>query len=490
MASNNKRLSSIVVRIEDFSKTGWTSSEPNTKKKIIEPLLEILGWDTRGSEVRLEYPIVMASGTSEVDYALMLEGKPVVFVEAKAFDTALTPKHARQAISYGKVEDVQWVVLTNGKTLKIFDIEQGKTEKECLVIEVDLTKLPMQAEDLKAISRSSILSGGIEDAIRRLVATKEAIHNLKQKQGQIAEDFKRILLKIAGKEVKSRIENISNQLAGQAIHLFEKQSEIVTKERLEEGVQLVTGEQLAAKSPGKVVICPSKIAGVEFLKKYNAWGFVNMREERVPYFALYVGRPESSVLYFGEIESITKPLKSKEDLVKIQETDIETFEPGKRVIHLKPGTLVKLADPIRLKSNRFVPKSRLYTTLEKLTQAKCVEDLWEKFTSEHHLEKIKNPTMKKMAAELRDALLKVSDNIEERITKSHLIFRTSVNFATIYTQPGGFWLSVKMPKEELDIPELDARPRAHHNWTDIRVDKKTDLNLLVKAAKLAHQRTL
>jgi len=490
VASDNKKFSTIVTAIENFSKTGWTNSEPNTKKKIIEPLLEILGWDTRGNEVQLEYPIVMASGTSEVDYALMLENKTVVFVEAKAFDTALTPKHALQAISYGRVEGTQWVVLTNGKTLKVFDTKQGKTEKDCLVIEVDLTKLPARAEDLNLISRGSILSGDIGDAVKRLAATKKAIQNLKQKQGQIAERFKKILVEITGKEVKSRIENLSNQLAAQAIQLFEKQSETVPIETVEKELQLVTRKLLGEKPSGRVVICPSKIGGVEFLKKYNAWGFVNIREENIPYFALYVGSPESSVLYFGEIESITKPLKSKEDLVKIQETDIETFEPGKRVIHLKLGTLVKFADPIPLKDNRFVPKARLYTTLEKLTQANCVEDLWEKVTLEHHLKKIRNAKMKKMAGELRDEILKISNDVEERITKSHVLFRTSLNFAGIYSQPRGFWLIVRVPSIELDVPELDARPQRNPNWTDIRVDERTNLNLLVKAARLAYQRTL
>lgn len=489
MASDNKKFSTIVTAIENFSKTGWTNSEPNTKKKIIEPLLEILGWDTRSNEVQLEYSIVMASGTSQVDYALILENKPVVFVEAKAFDTALTPKNALQAISYGRVEGTQWVVLTNGKTLKVFDTEQGKNEKDCLVIEVDLTNLPAQAEDLNLISRGSILSGDIGDAVKRLAATKKAIQNLKQKQGQIAEQFKKILVEITGKEVKSRIENLSNQLAAQAIQLFEKQSETVPIETVEKELQLVTRDLLGATPSGRVVICPSKIGGVEFLKKYNAWGFVNMREENIPYFALYVGSPESSVLYFGEIESITKPLKSKEDLVKIQETDIETFEPGKRVIHLKLGTLVKFADPIPLKNNRFVPKARLYTTLEKLVQANCVEDLWQKVTLEHHLKKIRNEKMKKMAGALRNEILKISNDIEERITKSHVLFRTSLNFAGIYSQPRDFWLIVRVPSIELDMPELDAKPQRNPNWTDIRVDERTNLNLLVEAARLAYQRT-
>jgi len=143
----------------------------------------------------------------------------------------------------------------------------------------------------------------------------------------------------------------------------------------EKDVPLIARKELAVKIPGPVVICPSKIEGVEFLKKYNAWGFISMTEKRIPYFALYVGRPESSVLYFGEIESITQPLRSREELIKIQEKDTELFEPGKRVIHLKPGTLVRFKDPIPLKGKKSAPRGLRYTTLEKLVQANHIDDL-------------------------------------------------------------------------------------------------------------------
>jgi hypothetical protein len=96
---------------------------------------------------------------------------------------------------------------------------------------------------------------------------------------------------------------------------------------------------------------------------------------QVPYFALYVGNPESSVLYFGEVESITKPIASKEDIQKIEEKDIENFPSGKRAIHLKPGTLVKLTDPIPLKNKRIAPRGLRYTTLEKLMNSSYVEEL-------------------------------------------------------------------------------------------------------------------
>ena len=373
--SPSRGLNNIVMAIENFSKTDMTGSEANTKNKIIEPLLEILGWDIRSNEVMLEYPIKIGSTTKYVDYALMLESKPVILVEAKTFDATLLQDDSSQIISYGRVEDVQWVVLTNGRNLKIFDTKAGKTENECIVIEIDLQKLPMQASDLKLISRESILTGEIEEAAKRLAATRNAIHNLEQKQQEIVEEFSRILLKITGTEIENRVENVSKQLAEQAIQLFRKQVETVPAPTGEEKVRLITRTELTIKPPGQVVICPSRADGVEFLRKYNAWGFVAMTEKRIPYFALYVGKPESSVLYFGEVESITQPLKSKADLVKIQEEDTETFEVGKRVIHLKPGTLAKFQDPIRLKSRKSAPRGLRYSTLEKLVQANHIGDL-------------------------------------------------------------------------------------------------------------------
>jgi len=486
-----KEISRLVSAIEDFSKTGMTSSEANTKKKIVEPILSILSWDVQSNEVMLEYPIKIGSTAKYVDYALMLENKPVVLVEAKPFDNDLSHDDSSQIISYGRVEDVQWVILTNGRKLKVFDTKAGKTEKECVVTEIDLAKLPNQISDLALISRESILTGDIEAAVKRLAATKKAMDNLKVKRSEIAEEIKRILLKITGKDVERIIEDLSNQLAGQAIQLFEKQMGTPVEKIGTAEIQIVARSHLQMKTPGKVVVCPSRSEGVEFLKKYNAWGFVNMREEAIPYFALYVGRPESSIMYFGEIESITKPLKSKDELGKIQ--DVEKFDVGKRVIHLKPGTLVRLSDPIPAKSRRFVPKARFYAALDKFTQASYVEDLLglTEITIEQHLEKIRNLKLKKMASEFRNAILGLS-GVKEEITKSHILYRTSVNFAAIYAQPRGFWLSVRIPNEEVRIqaPNLDARPQSNHKWTDIRVEENTDLGSLISITKCAYQKTL
>ena len=152
----------LVERIKAFSQSDLGNSEANTKKRIIEPMLEMLGWDFLGNEVQLEYPIRVGTSSVHVDYAIYLEGKPIILVEAKPFDAALTTDCASQIISYGRVEDIRWAVLTNGKAVKIFDTKAGKTEKECLVAEIDLRNLPTNSVELSLISRESIITGEIE----------------------------------------------------------------------------------------------------------------------------------------------------------------------------------------------------------------------------------------------------------------------------------------------------------------------------------------
>lgn len=367
-------MAQLVNGIQAFSQSDFINSEANTKKKIIEPLLEVLGWNLLSSEVQLEYPIRVGSSSVHVDYALYLEGKQVIFVEAKPFDSTLSADWCSQIISYGRIEGVRWVALTNGNVIKIFDTEAGKTEKECLVAEIDLMGLPDGSAELSLISRESILTGEIESAAKRLAATRKAVASLIQRKGEIALEFENILLKITGPEIGERIEIVSKKLADMAIQSFEKETELLPRQGGDKKVKIINRSELASKPHGEVVLCPSKIEGVEFLKKYNAWGFVNMNKQ-VPYFALYVGNPESSVLYFGEVESITKPITSKEDIQKIEEKDIENFPSGKRAIHLKQGTLVKLADPIPLKNRRIAPRGLRYTTLEKLINADYAEEL-------------------------------------------------------------------------------------------------------------------
>src|SRR6266852_713750 len=77
--------------------------EQNTKAALIEPVLRVLGWDIEDpDEVHREYK--QRSMDNPVDYALVLDGKPVLFVEAKGLRENLDGRSwAGQILGYAAV---------------------------------------------------------------------------------------------------------------------------------------------------------------------------------------------------------------------------------------------------------------------------------------------------------------------------------------------------------------------------------------------------
>ena len=97
-------------------------SEADTKSVIIEPLLELLGWDVRDiSEVEREFLVPGGKYGERVDIALKVHGKPALFIEAKAVRVDLEDKMAQQVINYAIMGNVEWCMLTNGRELRLYN---------------------------------------------------------------------------------------------------------------------------------------------------------------------------------------------------------------------------------------------------------------------------------------------------------------------------------------------------------------------------------
>jgi hypothetical protein len=81
--------------------------EQNTKATLIVPVLRALGWNVEDlDEVHLEYRF--KSQDKPVDYALKLQRKPVLFVEAKGLDEDPNDRRwASQIVSYAAVAGVR-----------------------------------------------------------------------------------------------------------------------------------------------------------------------------------------------------------------------------------------------------------------------------------------------------------------------------------------------------------------------------------------------
>jgi len=131
-----------------------------------------------------------------------------------------------------------------------------------------------------------------------------------------------------------------------------------------------TRNSLSTLPEGEVVVCPSRPEGIDFLKRYNAWGFVRIgREPR--YFALYVSSPESAVRYFAEIEKIVDP-KSSESPVNDPER-YEEYSEGKKLLLFRKDSLRELADP--LPRGEKWSQGKFYLTLSRLIKAKSLDDI-------------------------------------------------------------------------------------------------------------------
>ncbi|MBI3923677.1 MAG: hypothetical protein HY318_19815 [Armatimonadetes bacterium] len=159
-------IESIRGKLESYRRLSL--KETPTRTIIIDPLLEALGWDVRDpDEVQLEYPTV--DGKS-VDYALMINGKPTLLVEAKSLDDALNDvKAITQVVGYAANDGIVWCVLTNGVKWKVYRSVEKCPAPDKLMFEVSFDPhetegLTVQqiAEQMWRFSREEMAKGTLD----------------------------------------------------------------------------------------------------------------------------------------------------------------------------------------------------------------------------------------------------------------------------------------------------------------------------------------
>jgi len=143
-----RAVGAVAKRILEFAGDGAEPiNEANTKNWFIEPLLLGLGWDTHDpAAVRAEYR-AHGAGQNPVDYALIVDGAPRLFVEAKAHGTSLKkPQFVNQVVAYGAVAGVQWVVITDGDEFLIYRTDTTAAAQDKLLAGFRLSD-PGQRDD-------------------------------------------------------------------------------------------------------------------------------------------------------------------------------------------------------------------------------------------------------------------------------------------------------------------------------------------------------
>ena len=114
-----EKIRGLAQRVETLIPSIGT--EEATKTAIIMPLFQILGYDVfNPNEFNPEFTADVGIKKGEkVDYAIMLDGNPVILIECKSVNEQLT-NHDSQLFRYFGTTTAKFSILTNGIEYKFF----------------------------------------------------------------------------------------------------------------------------------------------------------------------------------------------------------------------------------------------------------------------------------------------------------------------------------------------------------------------------------
>jgi predicted type IV restriction endonuclease len=115
--------------------------EADTVMIVTDILAEIFGYD-KYSEITGEHAI---RGTY-CDLATKFDGAVQALIEVKAIGLELKDQHVKQAVDYAANQGVDWVILTNGVTWRVYNVTFTKPINQELVVEIDFCALSHRSE--------------------------------------------------------------------------------------------------------------------------------------------------------------------------------------------------------------------------------------------------------------------------------------------------------------------------------------------------------
>ena len=383
-------IDEYVRRSQQLIESSPQMDEENTKVKLVQPFLELLGWDLYSTEVSLEYTIPMASGSTHVDYALLVGDSPVVFVEAKPVRSNLTDTEVQQLRSYMRQElGVDWGILTNGKSFEVLTKNRHQNDgEEVSVVQFDLDDLVENPEVLELLTKESIRSGKSDEVAEQVAQTNRAIRRLQENEDQVTESVTEAIESEVG-EVTVDLEEQSREFVQNLVSVLREQRHFVSEEPPGETEESETSseeiEPLRNRVAGKIArneikgndnarlaVFPTKKSGLPFLIENEAWGFVRVGSE-FDYIAMYVTGDVRKVRYFAKVKDIVDPDEANLAREPEDYQDGAKISEGKKVIRFEPGSLYELEDPVPYET--AYPQSLQYSTIGAFRTADTTDDM-------------------------------------------------------------------------------------------------------------------
>lgn len=383
---NREAIQEYVENSRSVLEASPQMDEANTKAAILRDFLDLLEWKIPRN-TQLEYSVKAFGQTYKVDYALILEGAPVAFLEAKGADTSLTPDHDEQLSSYMMNENVNYGILTNGKRYWFFqrrvDASNVSVER---VGDVPLENLPARLAVLKAYTKEAIETGESGKILGRINELRDARSTLESEKEDLATKLTNVLTGSVSEVVSSFAESQSKELIDRLIEDIESEIDSDGGTRPPEGgggdtviepsknhvVGTIRRTEIEGENDARVAVFPTQESGLSFLLENNAWGFVRVGSE-FDYVAMYVTRDSREVRYFASVKDVVPP--DEAELLRPPEeyVDRAKIAEDKMVVRFEPDSLYELKDPVPYKTK--YPQSLQYTTLGALRNAETTDDM-------------------------------------------------------------------------------------------------------------------
>lgn len=159
--------------IKDFTKAipeklEHIDSEETSKIALITPFLRLMGYDTTNpAEVKAEFTADVGTKQGEkVDFAILQDGEPTIFIECKSATNELTNDNISQLFRYFSITDIQIGILTNGVEYKFFTTgEDNNRMDDKPFLDIDL--LNLTKKDIKELEKFKKVNFDIEEVVSR-----------------------------------------------------------------------------------------------------------------------------------------------------------------------------------------------------------------------------------------------------------------------------------------------------------------------------------
>lgn len=180
----------------------------NTQLRIVEPLLSLLGWDVRSTEVTAAWP---TEYDEPFDYGLFVGDQPVIAVETFGTQTAVNPERLRGCLDRLERTGLDWGLVTNGRQFVFLARdEEAWARRSCGLDELT---------DHRAI----LYAYSSEYARQRLASRRKAADRLRDQRSALIEGITHSLKETAGAEFEGTFRSVATRAVDDAIAAVNRQ---------------------------------------------------------------------------------------------------------------------------------------------------------------------------------------------------------------------------------------------------------------------------